>query len=224
MKVSVVIPAYNEERYIGSCLESLMNQDIPPEEIIVVNNNSTDKTAEIVNQFPVRLLTEDTKNVIIARNKGFDSAVNDILARTDADTQLPPNWIAKIKENFKNNTIDALSGPISYYDTPVKTPFFSKIFYSVAENIFHYPVLIGPNMAITKKIWNQVKSIVCTDPTQVHEDIDIGIHIAEIGGKIMIDPDLVVQSSGRRIMHQPQSFFIEYTQRLMKMNTLHKKT
>jgi len=55
MKVSVVVPAYNEEAYIGNCLESLTNQKVKPDEIIVVNNNSTDATVKIAKRFPVRI-------------------------------------------------------------------------------------------------------------------------------------------------------------------------
>lgn len=221
MKVSVVIPAFNEEEYISTCLESFMNQQVKADEIIVVNNNSTDSTEDIVKQFPVTLLHLEEPNVIGARNIGFDTAQYEIIARTDADSHVPPDWILKIKEDFETHDIDALTGPISYYDTPMRSPRFSQIFYSAAQQLFHYPILIGPNMAISKKIWKKIRTNVCLDPHEVHEDIDLGIHIADAGGKIFTDQTLVVQSSGRRIVTRPQSFFIEYTQRLLKMKQSH---
>src|ERR1035437_9820650 len=89
MKVSVVIPAYNEEKYIGACLDSLMDQKEKPDEIIVVNNNSTDNTAKIVKKYPVRLINEEQQGMIPARNRGFNEAKFEIIARTDADTILP---------------------------------------------------------------------------------------------------------------------------------------
>lgn len=221
MRVSVVIPAYNEENYIGQCLESLIMQEEPADEIIIVNNNSTDRTEKVVIKYKATLLNVKEKGVIYARNKGFDSAQFDIIARTDADSKVPLDWIKKIKNNFSTLNIDALSGPISYYDMPLKSPHFSRLFYSAAQQLFHYPILIGPNMALSKKIWQKVRTEVCMDPQIVHEDIDVGIHVANVGGKIYNDSTLVVQSSGRRIMTQPQSFFIEYTQRLIKMKQSH---
>ena len=221
MKVSVVIPAYNEEKYIGACLDCFMKQEVPADEVIVINNNSTDQTEVIAKKYPVRILDLKEQGVIRARNVGYDKAKYDIIARTDADTLVPENWIKRIKEDFGSMDIDALTGPISYYDTPIKSPKFSQLFYSAAEQLFHYPMLIGPNMAITKKIWRKIRKDVCLDPHEVHEDIDIGIHIATVGGKIYTDRDLIVQSSGRRIVKKPQSFFIEYTQRLIKMNQTH---
>lgn len=221
MKVSVVIPAFNEEQYIKSCLDSFMNQQVKADEIIIVNNNSTDSTRELASQYPVTILDLHEPGVIRARNKGYDHAKYEIIARTDADSLVPDYWIKKIKENFSTMDIDALTGPISYYDIAMKSPKFSQFFYSAAQQLFHYPILIGPNMAISKKIWKKIRNDVCLNPQEVHEDIDVGIHIANVGGKIYTDSELVVQSSGRRIVTKPQSFFIEYTQRLLKMKQSH---
>ncbi len=221
MKVSVVIPAFNEETYIGACLESLMNQREKAEEIIIIDNNSTDKTSEVAGKYPVTILKHAESGIISARNRGFDQASCEIIARTDADSRVPVDWIKKIKVDFETLDIDALTGPISYYDTPMRSPRFSELFYTGAQQLFHYPIMIGPNMAITKKIWKKIRNLICLNPLEVHEDIDLGIHIASEGGKIYTDRDLIVQSSGRRIVTKPQSFFIEYTQRLIKMKQSH---
>lgn len=221
MKVSVVIPAFNEDKYIGACLDSLMKQQVKADEIIIVNNNSTDRTEEIAKKYPVTILDLEKPTVIGARNAGYDHAHSEIIARTDADSLVPEDWIKRIKMDFATHDIDAVTGPISYFDTPMRSPRFSQLFYTAAQQILHYPIMIGPNMAISKKIWGKIRSKVCLDPHEVHEDIDVGIHIANAGGRIYTDKDLVVQSSGRRIVTRPQSFFIEYTQRLMKMKQTH---
>ncbi|HEX8932548.1 MAG TPA: glycosyltransferase family A protein, partial [Patescibacteria group bacterium] len=100
MKISVIIPAYNEEKYIGACIESLLKQNRLPDEIIVVNNNSTDQTAAIASQYPVKVINEKEQGITPARNRGLNEAQYDIIARTDADTILPPDWIEKIKKHF----------------------------------------------------------------------------------------------------------------------------
>ena len=61
MKVSLIIPTYNEEDYIAACLESVMNQEYVPDEIIVVNNNSHDCTVDIASRYPVRVIHETTQ-------------------------------------------------------------------------------------------------------------------------------------------------------------------
>ena len=221
MKVSVVIPAHNEEEYIATSLEHLMKQEVAPDEIILINNNSTDQTRQIASKFPIRIVDEPIPGIIAARNRAFDEAQFDIIARTDADSHTPPDWIKKIKENFETDDIDALSGPISYYDIPTKSPVFSRVFYKIAEHVFRHPLLIGPNMAISKFAWAKIKPLLCTDAKAVHEDIDMAIHLHNIGGTIAIDKEIVVMSSGRRIMQQPQSFFLEYTERLFKMEITH---
>ena len=97
MKISIIIPAYNEETYIRECLKHVLDQIEPADEIIVVNNNSSDKTVEIIKEFPVTLVNETQQGMIPARNRGFNEATGDILIKTDADTQVPTDWVKKIK-------------------------------------------------------------------------------------------------------------------------------
>ncbi|MBP9690954.1 hypothetical protein KBD81_02635, partial [Candidatus Woesebacteria bacterium] len=80
----------------------------------------------------------------------------------------------------------------------------------------YYP-LFGPNMSLKKKMWEKIRNEICLDPSVVHEDIDIAIHIDEQGGKIEYLPAAIGHSSTRRLTSQPQSFFLEYPHRLIKM-------
>lgn len=96
-KVSVILPAHNEEEYIGACLNSLENQTFPKEdfEIIVVDNMSTDRTADIARRYPVTLLSKPTGLVGSVRNHGFRNSSGEIIAFIDADCIAPENWIEK---------------------------------------------------------------------------------------------------------------------------------
>lgn len=219
LKVSVVIPAYNEERYIRRCLESLGRQEVLPDEIIVVDNNCIDKTIEICKEFPVKVIQERRQGMIFARNSGFNSARYKIIARTDADAILPKDWIKKIKQNFSANNIDALGGAVFFYDLPLSLKFFWEVFVFVGGRILKGNVLIGPNMVITKNTWKKIRNKVCLNETRVHEDTDLTIHIQKNGGIINYDKSLLVGMSGRRIKNNPFSSFVEYPIRLIK--TLH---
>jgi len=222
MRVSVVIPSYNEEKYLRQCLKSLTEQIEKADEIIVVDNNSTDKTSEIAKQFGAKVIKEKKQGMIFARNRGFDEAKYEIIARCDADTILPKDWIKKIKINFRKN-INALSGPVVFYDLPFHFKLSAKLYFLFLKIVQGFKnTLVGPNMVVAKNLWNRVKNNVCLDDKKVHEDIDLAIHINKIGGEIYIDPSLVVQVSGRRIVNNPFSFFCEYPIRLLKTEFNHR--
>jgi len=226
MKISLIIPVYNEEKYITGCLESIAKQKIKPDEVIVVNNNCTDNTLSIVKKYPfVRVVNEGTQGMIAARNAGFNAATYEIIARCDADARLAPHWISRIHRNFARYKIDALTGPITFYDAPIKTSLIARAYLDMMKPIHRGgETLIGPNMIVTKKMWEKVKNKVCLNDKLVHEDIDLAYHIQEVGGKIKRDNRLVVGTSSRRAKKNPYSFFSEYPRRFMKMLLYHDKT
>lgn len=221
MKVTVVIPLYNEEKYIKDCLTCLVNQEEKAEEIIVVDNLSTDGTAKIVKDFDVTLIGARFQSIAQARDRGFNAAENEIIARCDADSRAPPDWIKKIKINFEKQKIDGLIGPIIYYDLPLKTTIYSKIFIHLMNFVQKHHTIIGNHMAISKTIWERVRNEVCSNNNVFHEDIDLGIHINMQHGIIKYDPSFVSYTSGRRIKSNPASFFIDYPLRLVKTLTGH---
>jgi len=225
MKISIIIPVYNEEKYIVQCLQSIVKQRVKPDEVIVVDNNCTDSTISLVKQFPfVHIIKEKKQGMIAARNTGFNAATYELIARCDADTQLPPNWIARIHRNFSRYKINALTGPVMFYDAPIKTSLIARAYLDMMKPIHRGgETLIGPNMIITKEIWEKVKNKVCLNDKLVHEDIDLAYHIQEVGGKIRRDNSLIVGTSSRRIKKNPYSFFSEYPRRFMKTLLYHDK-
>lgn len=226
MKVSVVVPVYNEEKFIGRCLGSLIGQTVEADEIIIVDNNSIDKSSEIAKRFRVKIVKEKKQGMIPARNKGFDEAKYNIIARCDADVIVPHDWIERIKKNFSKKSIDALSGPVAYTDSPLITssPIPSKVYLESLRILSKgNRYLVGPNMSLTKEIWRRIRESVNLSDSAVHEDIDLSLKIAKDGGRIGYDPKLIVSSSARRIVGKPKSFFIEYPTRMFKTFWANKK-
>ena len=223
MKVSIVIPVYNEEKYIENCLKNIINQTEKPDEIIIIDNNCTDNTINIAKKFGVKIIQEKKQGMIHARNCGFNYASSDIIARCDADTLVPNDWVKKIKKNFEKNNLDSLTGPLIFYDLFSATYFGVKFYFWFMKLLTGgVEIIVGPNMIITKKIWEKVKNQVCLNDKEVHEDIDISIHIHQVGGIIKNDSNLSVQASGRRIKSNPLSFFFEYPIRAIKTLRKHK--
>lgn len=228
MKVSIVIPAYNEEKIIKKALDSVINQVEAAEEIIVVDNNSTDKTAEIAKKLGVKVVREEKQGMTPARNRGFNTAKYDIIARIDADVVVPPDWVKRIRKNFETKRIDALSGPLILADAPEiisKTPFPSKLYLDSLRMLSKGKrYLMGPNMSLTNDIWVHVRDIVNMDDSKVHEDIDLSLKILKIGGIIGYDKKLIVNGSVRRMIKNPKSFFIEYPKRMITTFRENKKS
>jgi glycosyltransferase involved in cell wall biosynthesis len=104
LTLSLIIPAYNEENYLRGCIESIAKQSVKPDEVILVNNNSTDKTLEIAAEFDfVRVINEPKQGIVYARNRGFDAAKSDIIGRIDGDSRLPSDWVAQVKHFYADD-------------------------------------------------------------------------------------------------------------------------
>jgi len=220
MKVSVVIPVYNEEKYIKNCLDSLMKQEEKPDEIIVVDNNCTDNTINVIKKYKnIKVIRERKQGIIAARNVGFDHAQGDIVARCDADTVLPSDWIKNIKNSFfRDPSLLGISMPIQLNDFSLLgrsiIPFY--VYMLIPRLMIGVYPLTGPSYVIKKTIWNKIKNEICLDDKKVHEDIDLCLHVLRYG-KIYHDGKTIVTSSARRIINNPFSFFVEYTARFFKM-------
>ncbi len=223
MKLSFVIPAYNEEKQIGQCLDSILREmktgdyDV---EIIVVNNASTDRTREVVAQYKeVRIVDERRKGIVWARRAGFLAATGDLIANVDADTMLTPGWIKKVFEEFsRDQKLLALSGPFIYYDLSPKTLFLIKFFYYVGyltylinHFIFRTSAMLQGGNYVVKK--SALESIGGYD-TKIEfygEDTDIARRVNKIG-KVKFTFNLPMYSSGRRIKGEgPFTIGLRYT-------------
>ncbi|HUD03844.1 MAG TPA: glycosyltransferase family 2 protein [Patescibacteria group bacterium] len=195
-RISVVIPAYDEEDRIFYCLDALSRQTVRPLEIILVNNNSKDQTTAIAKRFKsVRIINEPRQGRAIAQATGFKNAKGDILARIDTDTIVPSNWIEQIGQAFNDDsTIDAISG-YGVTRTGVTINFISDIwswaYFTHCKAFFGSEILWGSNMAIKKTAWVKIKNL-CSVNTNLHEDQDISLALASVGGKAKILPDLKV--------------------------------
>jgi len=206
IKISLIIPAYNEENYIEECLENaIKHSDGKFHEIIVIDNNSTDRTRELAGKFPgIRVVHEPEKGLTRARQKGLEIATGDYLAYIDADTRLHPSWI-KIAEKFfsKHPEAVSLSGPYRYYDGSIPKNFFQHITWWVGGPINYYMagyMVLGGNFIAKKEALLKTggfdKKI-----DFFGEDTDIARRLSK-HGKVIFKMDFFIYSSSRRFQKE----------------------
>jgi glycosyltransferase involved in cell wall biosynthesis len=118
MTISVIVCAHNEARYLPACLHSVLAQSRLPDELLVINNASTDETSLVASQIPhVRVVDEPRKGLVVARETGRRHASGDLLIYLDADCRAPLTWLERIERRFDRDAVlIALSGPYRYYD------------------------------------------------------------------------------------------------------------
>jgi glycosyltransferase involved in cell wall biosynthesis len=201
MFISVVIPALNEEKYIGRCLASFGAQSYPRSlyEIIVVDNASTDRTAEIAGGRGAQVVHEPRRGVGWARHRGAQEARGEIIAGTDADTIAPQNWLEEIARAFKSDeTLGAVTGPILVHDgnslqrwtTRYVCNSVTRLSYALGRG-----VIVGNNFAVRTSDYWRVGGF---DTSLFSaEDIDLGIRLTAVS-RTRYDPKMVMYVSVRR--------------------------
>ncbi len=212
MKLAFVIPAYNEEALIGQCVESVVaevrrsGRDC---EIVVVNNNSTDRTAEIAARAGARVIDEPQKGIVSARDGGFRATTAELVANIDGDTMVPPGWLDVVFEEFeKNPRLVCLSGPYVYYDLGLGHRFIVGMFYGLTTLIYwinHYllrvgSVVQGGNFVLKREAW--IKAGGFNREIKFYgEDTDVAVRLSKVG-KVKFTHRLKMKTSGRRLAEE----------------------
>jgi peptidoglycan/xylan/chitin deacetylase (PgdA/CDA1 family)/GT2 family glycosyltransferase len=205
--VSVVIPAYNEENYLLSCLESIKNQDYAAEyEVIVVDNASTDNTARIARDWGAKVVYEDKRGPACARQKGAEVATGKIIAFIDADTRAPSHWLSTIVWRFLcEPEIVVLSGPYAYCDAGKFSKlasyignFLNIVIDQLFRKVFRKGSAIwGCNFAVRRWAFWEVGGF-DTNIKFYGEEYELSLRLKKAGkGGIM--PRLFVLTSARRL-------------------------
>ncbi|HWR85050.1 MAG TPA: glycosyltransferase family 2 protein [Rhodoglobus sp.] len=217
--VSIVIPAYNEEATIGHCVLAALAQTVPAHEIIVVDNRSTDGTAAAVAALqaaypdaPIRYLQQDAvQGLIPTRDFGLDSATGEVLGRIDADSVLEPTWVEEVQKVFADPAVAGATGPVIYYDMPLRR-FGHKaddaLRRAVNKVTREFHLVFGSNMALRASAWRAIRDEVCLDEAdQLHEDVDISIHLHAHDLPVAYSSGMVTGMSARRLDDSPREFY-----------------
>jgi glycosyltransferase involved in cell wall biosynthesis len=224
MRLSFVVPAYNEEAYLPACLESILSQiDLAPTslpatcEIIVVNNASTDRTREVALRYPgVIVVDEPRKGLTFARQAGFAASSGALIANVDADSRLTPHWVANVLSTFAKSEAEAasnpdarilaaFSGPLVYYDLTPRQRVLVHVFYMTAWACYatnRYLLRVGSmvqggNFVVNRAALEAIGGF-NTAISFYGEDTDIARRLNTVG-EVRFTFDLKMSSSARRL-------------------------
>lgn len=196
MKISVIIPTYNNEDDLKECLDSLKKQ-VEDFELIIVDGHSTDKTVEIAKNHGAKIVYEDYGTRGGACNLGAEEASGDIIVFTDADATFPPDWLNKIKIKFEKTDADVVGG-----DDIVKNGSdFENALFTIDKSHDHptkeevWKRVRGCNSAYRRDVFLENKF----DPKlKSIEESELHYRLKKKGHKLSFDPKIIVYHHRRR--------------------------
>ena len=198
--ISVIVPSFNEEANIATCLESLSHQTVPRDgyEIIVVDGDSRDRTREIAENYADLVFIQTSRKVGGARNDGVLRAKGEIVATTDADCSIPPNWIEQIAKDFERfPEVVQIYGPVDPIEPGIKNWVSLALANTFARLGYYSGTLyytLGANTAFRREAFVKAGMYRTID---AGDDLEIARRMRTLG-KILFDDKMRVGFSMRR--------------------------
>jgi len=202
--VSIIVPVYNGERFISKCIESLLALDYPEDkrEIIIVDNNSKDRTSEIVKKYPVRYLFEKKQGACCARNTGYRNAAFPLIAFTDSDCLADKSWIRELVRHFQEKDVAGCGGHLE--PAPPQTVIEEYVIYkdilsqerALRNEPISPPFLITANAMYRKDILDEVGGF-DENFTVNGEDADLSWRVRWKGYCLEYEPRAIVHHHHR---------------------------
>lgn len=186
-KVSIIIPAFNEEQFIGRCLQSLLDLDRSnlDLELIVIDNGSKDKTVDIAKEYGAFVWVKPGVKVAALRNYGVTISKGDLLAFVDADCTVSKDWLTQAIQCVNRESADAVG---SFHMIPNEANWIGKTASLVQRNKIGLDVNYIPsgNMLVRRASFSAVGGF--DESLETSEDVDLCHKLRQKGYKLFIDP------------------------------------
>ncbi|WP_374007147.1 glycosyltransferase family 2 protein [Leifsonia sp. LS-T14] len=200
--ISVVIPVLDDSEMLARCLNDLAAQLRPADEIVVVDNGSTDGSAEVARAAGARVIEQPQRGIWPASAAGYDAATGDIIARLDADSRPPVDWLLHIEAELVDAPeVGVLTGRGIFYDgNPLvagigQVLYIGGYFWSMELWLGNTPIF-GSNFAMRREVWRDARTRVHRDRTDIHDDLDLSFHL-DLATVVRYDDRLTVGISAR---------------------------
>ncbi|MDD5111693.1 MAG: glycosyltransferase [Candidatus Altiarchaeota archaeon] len=212
LKVSVIVPAYNAGGEIGGCLDSLLSVDYPKGdyEVIVVDNNSDDSTAEVVKRYPVAYVFEGKRGSYNARNAGVRISSGEFIAFTDADCIVDVSWFRRLLEGFQDPEVGVVGGSIRAYKPKTLVERYSAV-RALPQDDFasrRMPFAATANAAFRRSVLEEAGLF--DGSFSSGGDEEVCWRIKKKGYKIAYKPDAVVYHRHRKTAGELFSLYARY--------------
>src|SRR5580704_16248254 len=207
LTITTIVCAYNEAALLPGCLYSLRAQTRPPDDILVINNASTDETGAVARAVPgVRVVDEPNKGLVVARETARRNAHTQIVAYVDADCRAPITWLERVEAQFERRGAPvAVTGPYKFYDWDRSGRTLIRIYdllvapptHAVVHDLLGLgAILYGGNFAVRSDALADIGGFDRT--IEFHgEDTNLGRRLTPVG-RVAICPDCWVWTSARR--------------------------
>lgn len=203
-EVSVVIPVRDDARHLERCLAALAGQTVAPLEVVVVDNASTDDSAAVALAHGARLVSEARVGIPAAAAAGYDAATGAVIARLDADSVPPADWVQQVQEALaRRPDVVAVTGVGVFRDAPpvlrrLLSVLYLGSYYLLGGLAAGHHVLWGSSMAVRRSAWEQVSATVHREDPELHDDMDLALTLGP-GARIALVPALAVDVSARSL-------------------------
>jgi glycosyltransferase involved in cell wall biosynthesis len=203
VNVSVVIPVLDDAVALRRCLELLACQSVAPLEVVVVDNGSSDDSAEVARSFGARVVEEPRRGIPMAAATGYDAARGDVIARLDADSRPPRHWVARTARAMADERRDAVTGIGWFYDLPwpLRGPVawvYLGAYYALCHLALGHTAVWGSAMAVRRSTWEAVSPLVHREDPELHDDLDLAFVLGPMR-RIALVPRLGVGVSARSL-------------------------
>lgn len=218
-KVAIVVPVFNAERTLEQCITALTNQDYPEtcREIVMVDNNSTDRSAQIIHSnSSLRYLQEPKQGPAAARNHGAAAASHDLLVFTDSDCFPDPSWLRMLVSAFDEDPgLDMAGGEIipASLERYVERKMWHQgllVQQRMIQRRDPFPFCISANLAIRKEIFERLGGFSLDYPLASGEDMALGFELYRQGGHLGYVPDAIVRHHHRTSWRDLYRQFLRY--------------
>lgn len=216
MKISIIVPAFNAQQTLPELLESIFIQTYKNFELIVVDDGSTDTTATIAHSAPCKLIRlQENHGPAYCRNLGVRNAAGDLIAFTDSDCRLSPDWLANMKRHFGSNDFQALMGKLILLPSSTLGNSISALGFPAGGSVGFDKIwkvdakgftnsLSTCNCAVKKETFDRIGGFDESFPYPGGEDSLLAYRLNQFGYKIKYCKDVIAYHPARNSL---QGFF-----------------